>query len=60
MFLSFAVDLVVREIQEPVRLMLETKARIFPQNEKFWYFSKKLMEEIFFMRLKEVRLWNIM
>lgn len=53
-FLSFAVDLVVREIQEPVRLMLETKARIFPQNEKFWYFGKKLMEEMFFMRLKEV------
>lgn len=53
-FLSFAVDLVIREVQEPVRLMLETKTRIFPQNEKFWYFGKKQMQEMFFLKLKEV------
>nr|XP_002131287.1 rab GTPase-activating protein 1-like [Ciona intestinalis]XP_026691883.1 rab GTPase-activating protein 1-like [Ciona intestinalis] len=53
-FLSVAVDLVVQEIQEPVRFLIETKARIFPQNEKFWYFGKKILHEQFFLKLKEL------
>lgn len=54
MFVSVAVDLVVQELQEPVRLLLETKARIFPQNDKFWYFGKKVLQETFYLKLREV------
>uniref|UniRef100_H2YCK4 Rab-GAP TBC domain-containing protein n=1 Tax=Ciona savignyi TaxID=51511 RepID=H2YCK4_CIOSA len=55
-FLSVAVDLVVQEIQEPVRFLIETKARIFPQAEKFWYFGKKILQEQFYLKLKETTL----
>ena len=53
-FLSVAVDLVVQEIQEPVRFLIETQASIYPQNEKFWSFGKKLLHETYFVRLSEV------
>ena len=53
-FLSVAVDLVVQEIRDPVRFLIETKARIFPQNEKFWYFGRKILLENFYVRLKDV------
>nr|CAB3265389.1 rab GTPase-activating protein 1-like [Phallusia mammillata] len=53
-FLSVAADLVVQEIQEPVRFLIETKARVFPQTEKFWYFGKKILHENFFLRLNEL------
>ena len=53
-FLTIAVDLVVVGIQEPVRFLIETKAKIFPMNERFWYFSKKPHNEQFILRLKEV------
>ena len=52
--MTIAVDLVIVGIQEPVRFLIETKARIFPQNERFWYFSKKPHHEQFFVQLKEV------
>ncbi|XP_039253519.2 rab GTPase-activating protein 1-like [Styela clava] len=54
-FISVAVDLVVQEIQEPLRFLLETKARVFPQNDKFWYYGKKVLQETFYLRLKEVQ-----
>ena len=54
-FLSVAVDLVIQEIQEPVRFLIETKARVFPQQEKFWYFGKKILNEQFYLKLREVR-----
>ena len=53
-FMTLAVDLVIRGIQEPVRFLLETKVKIFPTNERFWYFSKKLHSECFILQLKEV------
>ncbi len=54
-FLTIAVDLVVEGIQEPVRFLIETKAKIFPANERFWYFSKKPHHEQFVLKLREVR-----
>ena len=54
MFLSVAVDLVIQEIQEPVRFLVETRASVFPQNEKMWSLSKKLFRETFFVYLTEV------
>ncbi|XP_046330913.1 rab GTPase-activating protein 1-like isoform X2 [Haliotis cracherodii] len=53
-FLTVAVDLVIFGIQEPVRFAVETKARIYPSNERFWYFTKKPHFEQFHVRLKQV------
>ena len=52
--MTIAVDLVIVGIQEPVRFLLETKAKIFPSNERFWYFSKRTHQEQFTLKLKEV------
>ncbi|XP_059143523.1 rab GTPase-activating protein 1-like isoform X2 [Physella acuta] len=53
-FLTVAVDLVLFGIQEPVRFILETKAKIFPVSERFWYLSRKGYMEQFSVRLKQV------
>ena len=53
-FLTIAVDLVIEGIQEPVRFLIETKAKIFPQSERFWYFSKKPHHEQFYVKLNKV------
>lgn len=54
-FLTVAVDLVITGIQEPVRFLVETRAKIFPPSERFWYIHKKPQCELFMMKLKEVR-----
>ncbi|KAL1138790.1 hypothetical protein AAG570_008852 [Ranatra chinensis] len=53
-YLTVAVDLVVRGITEPVRLLVETQVRIYPQNERFWYFSRRNLIQPFYLNLKEV------
>ncbi|GFX47453.1 rab GTPase-activating protein 1-like [Trichonephila clavipes] len=53
-YLSVAVDLVFLGIDEPTRFVIETKAKIFNTNERFWYFSKKAFHDQFYLRLKEV------
>ncbi|XP_014778828.1 rab GTPase-activating protein 1 isoform X2 [Octopus bimaculoides] len=53
-FLTIAVDLVISGIQEPVRFAIETKAKIFPQTERFWYFTKKPHYEQFHLKLKQM------
>lgn len=53
-FMTIAVDMVIEGIQEPVRFMIETRAKIFPSNERFWYFSTKPHVEQFILKLKEV------
>uniref|UniRef100_A0A0L8GS16 Rab-GAP TBC domain-containing protein n=1 Tax=Octopus bimaculoides TaxID=37653 RepID=A0A0L8GS16_OCTBM len=57
-FLTIAVDLVISGIQEPVRFAIETKAKIFPQTERFWYFTKKPHYEQFHLKLKQVPEWT--
>ncbi|XP_033643488.1 rab GTPase-activating protein 1-like isoform X1 [Asterias rubens] len=54
MFMTIAVDLVITGIQEPVRFVVETKVRIFPSTEKFWYFNKKPVQEFFYLMLEEI------
>lgn len=53
-YMTVAVDLVIRGIQEPVRFPIESAVRVFGQNERFWYFQKRSLIQQFILNLKEV------
>lgn len=53
-FMTVAVDLVIRGIREPVRFAIETAVKIFPQNERFWYLNKRNLVQQFYLNSKEV------
>ena len=54
-FLTVATDIVFEGVQDPVRFIIETKVRIYPQNERFWYFTKKLLYHNFSLKLKRIQ-----
>ncbi len=39
-FITIAIDLVIDCVLEPIRFLIETKCRVFAQNEKFWPFNQ--------------------
>ncbi len=40
-YMTVAADLVIQQVAEPVRFVVETRAKVYPQTEKYWYYSKK-------------------
>ena len=53
-YITVAVDLVVRGIQEPVRFVLEAPVKLYPSNERFWYITRRPLVQLFELNLKQV------
>ncbi|CAK9821815.1 Rab GTPase-activating protein 1 [Anthophora retusa] len=53
-YMTVAVDLVIRGIREPVRFVIETLVKVFPQNVRFWYFNKRNLVQQFYLNSKEI------
>ncbi|XP_026324039.1 rab GTPase-activating protein 1-like [Hyposmocoma kahamanoa] len=52
-YMSLALDLVIRGITDPLRLVVETPVKIYPPSERFWYYSKRPLVQQFYINLKE-------
>ncbi|KAL0275484.1 UNVERIFIED_CONTAM: hypothetical protein PYX00_003316 [Menopon gallinae] len=51
-YITVAIDLVIKGIREPVRFLIETPVKVFPQNERFWYISSRKLVQHFYLNLK--------
>ncbi|XP_013166979.1 PREDICTED: rab GTPase-activating protein 1-like isoform X1 [Papilio xuthus] len=52
-YMSLALDLVIRGIRDPLRLVIETPVKVYPPTERFWYYSKRPLVQQFYINLKE-------
>ncbi|XP_047525643.1 rab GTPase-activating protein 1-like isoform X5 [Pieris napi] len=52
-FMSMALDLVIRGIRDPLRLVIETPVKVYPPSERFWYYSKRPLVQQFYINLRE-------
>lgn len=52
-YMSLGLDLVIRGISDPLRLIVETPVKIFPPTERYWYYSKRPLIQQFYINLKE-------
>uniref|UniRef100_A0A158R5T0 PID domain-containing protein n=1 Tax=Syphacia muris TaxID=451379 RepID=A0A158R5T0_9BILA len=51
-FMTVAVDIIFVGIDEPIRFIIECKARIFHEHERFWYVTRRPVVEKYFLTLK--------
>lgn len=51
-YMTVALDLVIKRIKDPVRLLIETPVKICSQNERFWYLTSRKLVQQFYLHLR--------
>ncbi|KAJ3604951.1 hypothetical protein NHX12_027002 [Muraenolepis orangiensis] len=55
MYVTTAVDLVITEVEEPVRFLLENRVRVCsPTDRLYWPFSKRSYTQTFYLKLRQM------
>ena len=52
--MTVAADVVLENLQEPLRILKEVKVRVFNTNEKFWNPSKPKIQDEYQLHVFEV------
>lgn len=53
-FMSIAADLIIEGVQEPVRLQIGCRAKIFAEDERFWIANRRPLVEDYTLRMAPV------
>lgn len=54
-FMSIAADLIIEGVQEPVRLQIGCRAKIFAEDERFWIANRRPLVEDYTLRMAPVK-----